>query len=137
MPYSPEEQSNLQLVERYFSALNAGNLEDAVTHCFADGITQEEYPNQLMPNGARRDLAGLREAAARGRAFMAGQHFEVVQILAAGSTVVVESIWTATVAGDAGPFKAGQTLRARFAQFFEFRRGRIAAIRNYDCFDPF
>ena len=42
----------------------------------------------------------------------------------------------ASVFVDAGPFIAGQTLRARFAIFLEFRDGRIARQRNYDCFDP-
>ncbi|HEV7667585.1 MAG TPA: hypothetical protein VGS22_03610 [Thermoanaerobaculia bacterium] len=50
--------------------------------------------------------------------------------------MIVESIWTGTVAVDAGPFKAGTTMRARFAQFFVFAEGRIVEIRNYDCFDP-
>ena len=31
---------------------------------------------------------------------------------------------------------AGSVMRARFAQFFEFRDGKIVAQRNYDCFYP-
>jgi hypothetical protein len=31
---------------------------------------------------------------------------------------------------------AGSVMRARFAQFFELRDGKIAKQRNYDCFYP-
>ena len=48
----------------------------------------------------------------------------------------MEVIWTATVKQAAGPFAAGQSLRARFAIFMEFSGGRIVRQRNYDCFDP-
>jgi ketosteroid isomerase-like protein len=48
----------------------------------------------------------------------------------------MEVIWTGTVRDAAGPFAAGQALRARFALFMEFRDGRIVRQRNYDCFDP-
>lgn len=34
---------------------------------FAEDVVQEEFPNRLVPNGATRDLAALKEAAARSR----------------------------------------------------------------------
>ena len=30
----------------------------------------------------------------------------------------------------------GASMKAHFAMFFEFREGRIALQRNYDCFEP-
>jgi ketosteroid isomerase-like protein len=45
--------------------------------------------------------------------------------------------WTATIARDAGPFKAGQQLSAYIAQFISTRDGRIASIETYDCYEPF
>lgn len=131
-----EDRSNLALITRYYDLMNRGPVEGVFTECLDPAVVQEEFPNQLLPNGARRDLAALREAAVRGRALMAGQHFDVVAMYPVGGTVIVESVWTGTVAVDAGPFRAGTVLRAHFAQFFEVRDGRITAIRNYDCFDP-
>lgn len=136
MAHTDEELANLETVQRYFSAINEGGMGAAMEAWMTPDIVQEEYPNLLLPTGARRDLAALREAAARGKALMAAQHFEIVATYARERTVIVESIWTGTVGVDAGPFKAGTELRARFAQFFELRAGRICAIRNYDCFDP-
>lgn len=96
---------------------------------------QQEFPNRLMPNGAIRDLNALREGRVRGLALLQSESFDVQNVVDGGDTVVLEVIWTGVVKNAAGPFSAGQTLRAHFAVFLEFRDGRIAKQRNYDCFD--
>ena len=67
---------------------------------------------------------------------MAEQEFEVLDLMASGSKVVVEATWRGRLASAAGPFKAGAELRTRFAQVLELRDGKIVALRNYDCFYP-
>ena len=67
---------------------------------------------------------------------MSEQEFEVFDMLAGGSTVVVEAEWRGRVAQAVGPFKAGARLPTRFAQVLELRDGKIFAMRNYDCFYP-
>jgi ketosteroid isomerase-like protein len=136
MAEGDDERDNLARVGRYFAAFNSGAMDGAIDELFSPDVIQEEFPNRLLPNGARRDLAALREASVRGRKAMAEQRFEVLHMYAAGAVVIVESVWTGTVAVDAGPFQAGTKLRARFAQFFTLAEGRIVEIRNYDCFDP-
>ena len=105
-------------------------------HWFTADVVQEEFPNRLLPEGARRDLAAMREAALRGQALMAEQAFELFDVLASGDKVMVEAEWRGTVGRDVGPFTAGMRLRTRFAQVLELRMGKIAALRNYDCFYP-
>jgi ketosteroid isomerase-like protein len=65
------------------------------------------------------------------------QTYDVVNAFASDNTVVIEVIWNATLGVEVGPLRPGDTMRARFAQFFEFRGDKICRIRNYDCFDPF
>jgi ketosteroid isomerase-like protein len=131
-----QEERNLETVRAYFSAIERGVAADTLDQFYAPDVVQEEFPNRLMPNGVRRDLQAMRDAAVRGRALMRAQRFELLSIMARDGTVVVEALWTGTVSAAAGPFDENTVLRARFAMFFEFRDGRIVAQRNYDCFDP-
>ncbi len=131
-----EEQTNLAAVRDFFAALQGGEETDTAPF-YSDDVVQEEFPNAFLPNGATRTLTELREAAARGRKVMASQTFEILNSVARGDTVVVEAAWSGTLAvpiGEKTP--AGTVMRARFAQFFEFRDGKIVAQRNYDCFYP-
>ena len=103
---------------------------------FADDVVQIEFPNRLLPNGATRDLAALRDAAERGRKVMSAQRFEVVNAIASGDQVAVEALWTGTLAVPLGSIPVGGQMRARFAIFLTYRDGRIVRQHNYDCFDP-
>ena len=103
---------------------------------FADDVVQIEFPNRLLPNGATRDLAALREGAERGRKVMTAQRFEVVNAIASGDQVAVEAIWTGTLAVPMGSIPVGGQMRARFAIFLTCRDGKIVRQHNYDCFDP-
>jgi ketosteroid isomerase-like protein len=103
---------------------------------YAADVLQEEFPNRLLPKGAVRDLEALREAGAKGRQVIAKQTIEVVNAVSSGQCVVLEAVWTGTLAMGFGALKPGDQLRARFAQVFEFKDGLIWRQRNYDCFDP-
>ena len=135
MPAS-EEARNREVVQAYYAAIAHGLTGLEWARWFAPDVVQEEFPNRLLPGGAQRDLRGLREAAERGAMLMGQQTFQVLTLLASGSTVVVEAEWRGQIARDAGPFTAGTELRTRFAQVLELRDGKIAALRNYDCFYP-
>jgi len=132
------EAANLSAVRSFFAALSSGAAPEVVASFYAPDVVQEEFPNQFLPQGARRDLKALREAGERGRKVMSAQTFEILSAIAKGDTVAVEADWSGTLAvplGDRTP--AGFVMRARFAQFFQFRDGKIVAQRNYDCFYPF
>jgi ketosteroid isomerase-like protein len=103
---------------------------------FADDVIQIEFPNRLVPNGATRDLAALRDAAERGRKVMTAQRFDVLNAIASDDQVAVEAIWTGTLAVPLGSIPAGGQMRARFAIFLTYRDGKIVRQHNYDCFDP-
>ena len=127
---------NIEIARQYVAALSAGAGPDEVARFYAADVVQEEFPNRLMPHGATRDLQALKEGRVRGQALLGAENFELLNAIAEGNRVALEVIWTATVKQAAGPFAAGQSLRARFAIFMEFRDGLIVRQRNYDCFDP-
>jgi ketosteroid isomerase-like protein len=127
-------RANLEIVRRYLAAIEA---DSGAVDFYDPDVIQEEFPNRFLPTGARRDLAALREAAARGRAVMRGQRYEVHAAHAVGDTVVLEVLWAGTLAVPVGSLAAGDEMRAHFAVFVELRDGRIYRQRNYDCFEPF
>jgi ketosteroid isomerase-like protein len=125
----------LRLAREYLESLGKTDELAGLRFC-ADDVVQIEFPNRLVPNGATRDLAALRDAAERGRKVMTAQRFEVVNAIASGEQVAVEAMWTGTLAVPLGSIPAGGEMRARFAIFLTYRDGKIVRQHNYDCFDP-
>jgi len=128
-------RSRTDIAKTYLAALEAGATGDALAAFFTDDVVQEEFPNRLLPAGARRDLAALLDGAVRGQKVMRAQRFELLAAVENGDTVALEVQWTGTVAVALGSLPAGGQMRARFAVFLEFRGDKIARQRNYDCFD--
>jgi ketosteroid isomerase-like protein len=130
------EEQNLETARAYLAAIEGGATGEALARWFTDDVVQEEFPNRLVPAGARRGLSELLEGAERGQKVMQAQRYEVLSAIASGERVALEVQWTGTVAIPLGSLPAGGQMRARFGVFLDFRDGRIAAQRNYDCFDP-
>jgi ketosteroid isomerase-like protein len=128
------EQANLETARRYLRAIEE-RAEDTLSF-FTEDVVQEEFPNRFVPNGARRGLQELREAAERGRKVLTAQLYEILNAIASGDTVALEVQWTGTLAVPLGSLPVGGEMRARFAVFLQLRDGKIAAQRNYDCFEP-
>ena len=137
------EVALLERVRAYLAAIEAdtdpaaGVQPDGAVAFYHEAVRQEELPNRLVPNGAVRDLAAIREAAARGRGVLRAQRYEVRTALVQGTRVALETLWVGTLAIPLGNIPAGGQMRAHFAMFLDFDDGRIRGQRNYDCFEPF
>ncbi len=127
---------NLTFVREYLAAIERGAVGDALARFFTADVVQHEYPNRFVPHGARHDLAGILDSAVRGQRVLSAQHFEIEREMANGDHVALEVQWTGTLAVSFGPLPEGSRMRARFAVFLDFRDGKIAVQRNYDCFEP-
>ncbi|MGA5762741.1 nuclear transport factor 2 family protein [Nonomuraea bangladeshensis] len=127
-----QQHANVDLAVRYHEAVSRGESPEPYFH---EDVVQRELPNALFPDGAVRDLGGLRAAAERGRTTIKEQRFQVLNAVAAGDQVALEVLWTGTLAVPLGDLPAGHTLRAHIGTFLEFRDGKIAAQRNYDCYE--
>jgi ketosteroid isomerase-like protein len=129
-------QANLDTARRYLAAIEGGAVGAVLAEFFTPDVVHEEMPNRLSPNGGRNDLNGILEAAARGQKVVSAQQYEVRSEMASDERVAMEVVWTGTLAVPIGTLPAAGTMRAHFAVFLDFRDGRIAAQRNYDCFEP-
>ena len=126
--------SRAALVRAYLKAIEERN--DSLAF-FADDAVQEEFPNALVPAGARRTLADLREAIARGQGVLTSETYEIVNLVEAGDLVACEVLWRGVLAVPLRSLQPGDVMKARFGVFFEFTGDKIRRQRNYDCFEPF
>jgi ketosteroid isomerase-like protein len=129
--------SPLALVRRYLDAIEQNAEEAELSSYFAPDVEQWEFPNRLLPNGARRGLQELLEGSRKGKQAVKNQRYEVLNALVDGDRVALELIWTAELLVPLGTLRAGEILRARCAMFFQVHGGFIARQHNFDCFDPF
>jgi len=130
------QSTNLETVRRYLTAIEQGATGATLAAFYAPEVVQEEFPNRLVVNGARRDLAAILEGAERGQKVISAQTYEIRNAVEQGNTVALEVLWTGTLAIPFGSLAVGDKMRAHFAVFIELRDGKIVAQRNYDCFDP-
>jgi len=129
--------SNLETVKSYLGAIEGGAVGAELARHFAPDVVQEEFPNRLVPAGARRDLAAILASAARGQQILRAQRFQILGALESGDSIALEVQWTGTLAVALGTLAPDAEMRARFAVFIELRDGKIVRQRNYDCFEAF
>jgi len=128
--------THLTVIRDYLHTLASGTDADTLARFFTADAQQIELPNRLNPNGGRSDLPTLLSRAKSGQALLRSQTYDIVSSVVEGDWVAVEALWTAVLAVPLGTLAVGSTMKAHFAMFFEFRDGRIALQRNYDCFEP-
>lgn len=127
---------NLEFVHRYLAAVERGATGDELAAFYTPDAVQEELPNRLIPTGIRRDVAAILQGAERGQKVVSKQRYTIRSEVSSGDRVAVEVLWEGTLAVPMGSLPVGGVMRAHFAIFLEIRDGRIAAQRNYDCFEP-
>jgi ketosteroid isomerase-like protein len=130
-------RANLLQVRRYLASIEARDPFEVIATYFTPDVVQEEFPNRIVPQGATRDLDAMREGSARGRQLLSEESYDVLSEIALGDRIALEVQWTGTLAVPVGTLPIGGQMRARFGVFFDMRDGKIAAQRNYDCFEPF
>src|SRR5918997_573618 len=106
------EAANLQTALDYLAAVEGGATGEALARWFTPDVVQEEFPNRLVPNGARRGLQELLDGAVRGQTVMRAQRYEVLSAFASGDRVALEVQWTGTLAIPLGSLAAGDDMRA-------------------------
>ena len=131
------ESKNLSHVQRYFRAIEESAPDETMRAFFAPEVVQEEFPNRLVPNGVRRDLAALLEAGRRGRDIVVRQRYEILHAIEDGDQIALEVQWSGVFKIPIGSLAPGHVMRARIAVFITMLDGRIVSQRNYDCFEPF
>src|SRR4029079_13210464 len=75
-----------------------------------------EHPNRLNPTGKIYDRAAILAAGERGAALMAGQRYDVREMIIDGERAAVTMLWV-------GELRDGRTMRAQICSIIELRAG--------------
>ena len=127
----------MNTVERFLETLENRNNFDELIPFYHSDIEQIEYPNLLTTVKTCRNLEDLKIAAEKGKGVLRSERYEIIKKYSFESSVIVEVVWRGVLAIPIGKLKAGDTMKAYFAQFYEFKDGKIIRQRNYDCFEHF
>jgi ketosteroid isomerase-like protein len=125
-------------LERTVAFLKSLETRDGSTLTYyAPDVVQREFPNQLVKEGATRDLEAMTRGAEAGKKSVRDERYEIVRMIEQGDEIALEVIWTARLNVPLGKLAAGDIMRAHLGMFLTWRDGKIVSQRNYDCFDPF
>lgn len=127
-----------ELIERakaFLAAISSGAPAGVVEGFLAPHMLQDVFPDRLLSDPALREFRALQNRLARSRKVVAAHDFQVVNAAAFGDRVVLESIWTGSLAVDLGLLQHVEIMHVCFAQIFEFEDGRIARLRSSRCSD--
>jgi ketosteroid isomerase-like protein len=128
--------TNLQLARQYISAIADGKTGSALADLFTPDVSITEMPSRISPHGSVAGLAEALAAAERGQRLFARQTYAITNILGDGDWVALELDWTGIAALAFQHLPPGSAIKDKAAIFLQFRAGRIAAQRHYDCFEP-
>lgn len=128
---------NERTVLAFLKALEEPRHNVVIDTFYHPEAEQTEYPNAITKVVTHRNPAQLKEASVKGWSLMSSQTFEVKNMLSIGDSVILEAVWKGILAVPSGNLHVGEEIVAYFAQFFEFKDGKIFRQRNYDCFEPF
>lgn len=131
----PDSLTNLDKARRYLKAIENGDAS-FIADLFSPDASLEQLPNKIYPQGARTTVAQIPESFEKGRKIFSRQTYEITNEAVNANTVALEVLWTGKLAIPFGTLAADSEIRAHSAMFMLFRDGKIAAQRNYDCFDP-
>lgn len=127
----------IHIVEEFLKTLETRTDFEELIPFYHPDVEQIEYPNLLTTVKTCRSLDDLRNAAEKGKGVLQSEKYEIINKYTSESVVIVEVVWRGVLDIPIGKLKPGDTMKAYFAQFYEFKDGRIIRQRNYDCFEHF
>jgi hypothetical protein len=127
----------MEVVHEFLDALNSGKSGADITRFYDSEATQIEYPNLLSKAIIKRNIIDIHEGSVKGTQVISKQKTEIVKAYSLGDDVILEAVWTGTLAIPLGKLAVGEEVKAYFAQFYTFKNGKIILQKNYDCFESF
>src|SRR5271165_4622101 len=111
-----QSETNEQLAIEFISALQNRTFFADLARFYHEDIEQIEFPNAVVKNTAIRNLNDLKQGAEKGKKLLQKEVYEVIRSFVSGNTVIIEAVWTGTLAIPFGNIPVGGQMKAYFAQ---------------------
>ena len=128
--------TNFEIARQYLKAIESGATGDELARFFTPDAVYLEMPNRVSAHGSKSDLAQILQGAERGKQLFKRQSYAIANFVEQDDAIALEVAWTGVTAVQIQNLPPGSEMRDHVAIFLEFREGRIARQRNYDCFEP-
>jgi ketosteroid isomerase-like protein len=128
--------TNIETARNFFIALEAFDTAKLLDFISPDA-ERIEWPNRLKPKGNNQNFTQMLADAARAKTVITAQTYAVTHVAASENHVMVEYVWTGTLAIAIGALAAGDRMKAHCVAAFDFENAKICRLRNYDCYDEF
>ncbi len=129
--------NNEKIVKDFLKTLESQQSARELEKFYHPEAEQIEFPNAILKNKTTRNREALKESFEKGLKIMSKQEYEIQNLYSCGNAVILEAVWKGTISMPIGDIPVDGQMIAYFAQFFEFKDGKIYKQRNYDCFEPF
>lgn len=129
--------SLISIIEAYYGEIEQGISPDSFSKYYTEDAIQTDFPNLMVPAGLTQAINELQYSSTKTKGILSSQKVEILRYFESGNTLIVEALWTGTLALPIGQIPIGGQMKANFARFYEFEHGKICRQRNYDCFEPF
>ena len=125
------------VVRRYFRVVaDLGSSRDALLDVLHPAACVTERPNAINPSGAVRDRDAVIAGFLAGKALLATQTIDILELLVSGDRVAVRATWRGTIGEGMDGLAAGAELVAHIAAWLTVVDGCIREHETFDCYEP-
>src|SRR6476620_3845817 len=110
METSVNSHDHLQLTIDFLRALENRQSGADIERFYHTDVLHTEYPNAIRRDLALSTLDDLKQASEKGRQVLTKETYEIVRSYVFGNSVIIEAVWTGTLAIPLGNLKAGEEM---------------------------
>ena len=125
------------VIRRYFEIVaDLGSSRESLVQMLHPDVRVIEHPNAINPRGAVRDREAVVAGFLAGKALLAAQSIDILELLVSENRAVVRATWRGRIGDGRGGSAASTELVAHIAGWLTVESGRIREHETFDCYEP-
>jgi ketosteroid isomerase-like protein len=125
------------VIRRYFEIVaDLGSSRESLVELLHPDVRVIEHPNAINPCGAVRDREAIVAGFLAGKALLAAQSIDILELLVSENRAAVRATWRGTIGDGTDALASGAELVADIAGWLTVEDGRIREHETFDCYQP-